>query len=87
MFPKVTPHAPNTVQTPSRSDLTFFERANQILWIMGARLREPDLKYALKAGMGTAALAAPAFFEATRPVFVAYRGEWALVSVCRNTSV
>ena len=28
-----------------------------------------------------AILAAPAFFEATRPMFVEYRGEWALISV------
>jgi hypothetical protein len=84
IFPKVTPHAPNTVQTPSRSDLTFFGRVNRLLWIVGARLRERDLKDAFKAGMGTAALAAPAFFDATRPMFVDYRGEWALISVCRS---
>ena len=39
------------------------------------------MKYAFKAGMATAMLAAPAFFESTRPVFVDYRGEWALISV------
>lgn len=81
MFPKVTPHAPNTMQTPSR-DLSIVGRANRILWIVGARLRKRDIKYAFKAGMGTAALAAPAFFDSTRPVFMAYRGEWALISVC-----
>ena len=48
---------------------------------MGARLRQQDMKYAFKAGMATAMLAAPAFFESTRPVFVEYRGEWALISV------
>jgi hypothetical protein len=79
-FPKVTPHAPNTVQTPSGFDLTWVGRAKRLVWVVGARLRERDLKYAFKAGMGTAALAAPAFFDATRPTFVAYRGEWALVS-------
>lgn len=31
--------------------------------------------------MATAILAAPAFFETTRPIFVEYRGEWALISV------
>ena len=39
------------------------------------------MKFAVKAGMATAMLAAPAFFDATRPVFVEYRGEWALISV------
>lgn len=33
--------------------------------------------------MALAILAAPAFFESTRPVFTEYRGEWALISVSR----
>jgi hypothetical protein len=51
------------------------------MWILGARLKERDIKHAFKAGMGMSILAAPAFFDATRPVFVDYRGEWALISV------
>ena len=31
--------------------------------------------------MATAVLASPAFYEKTRPIFMEYRGEWALVSV------
>ncbi|KAI0351344.1 hypothetical protein OH77DRAFT_1411233 [Trametes cingulata] len=79
-FPKVTPHAPNTIQTPARENLTFIGRVKQSLWALGARLKQQDMKYAIKAGMATAMLAAPAFFERTRPVFVEYRGEWALIS-------
>ncbi|KAH9857292.1 hypothetical protein C2E23DRAFT_807373 [Lenzites betulinus] len=79
-FPKVTPHAPNTIQTPAREKLTFIGRLKQSLWALGARLKQQDMKYAFKAGMATAMLAAPAFFERTRPVFVEYRGEWALIS-------
>ncbi|KAG8970045.1 hypothetical protein FRC03_011844 [Tulasnella sp. 419] len=79
-FPKIRPHAPNTIQTPSRNTLTFVGKLKQSFWSLGARLREPDLKYAIKAGMATAILAAPAFFEATRPLFMEYRGEWALIS-------
>ncbi|KAI0676139.1 Fusaric acid resistance protein-like-domain-containing protein [Trametes maxima] len=79
-FPKVTPHAPNTIQTPARENLTFIGRVKQSLWALGARLKQQDMKYAFKAGMATAMLAAPAFFERTRPVFVEYRGEWALIS-------
>jgi hypothetical protein len=44
-------------------------------------LQDHDIKYAVKTGMATAILAAPAFFEATRPTFMEYRGEWALISV------
>jgi hypothetical protein len=80
-FPKVKPHTPNTMHTPSGSDLPFIGRLKRSLWILGARLKERDVKYAFKAGMGMAILAAPAFFDATRPVFMYYRGEWALISV------
>jgi hypothetical protein len=80
-FPKVRPHAPNTKQTPARADLPFWGRVKQALWAAGSRLRENDAKYGVKTGLATAALAAPAFFEATRPVFLEYRGEWALISV------
>ncbi|EIN11240.1 hypothetical protein PUNSTDRAFT_61905 [Punctularia strigosozonata HHB-11173 SS5] len=79
-FPKVRPHAPNTKQTPARADLPFWGRVKQAVWAAGSRLRENDAKYGVKTGLATAMLAAPAFFEATRPVFLEYRGEWALIS-------
>lgn len=69
------------MQTPPRSGLTLMARLKQSIWALGARLQERDIKYAFKAGMGMAILAAPAFFDRTRPVFMAYRGEWALISV------
>jgi hypothetical protein len=73
-FPKVKPHAPDTMQTPARKDLPRWGRVKQALWALGSRLREHDFKYAFKAGMATALLAAPAWFDATRPVFLEYRG-------------
>ncbi|ETW81116.1 putative aromatic acid exporter [Heterobasidion irregulare TC 32-1] len=79
-FPKVRPHAPNTVQTPAREELSFIGRLKQTLWAIGDGMRDRKIKYAIKAGMATAILAAPAFFEVTRPIFVEYRGEWALIS-------
>jgi hypothetical protein len=80
-FPKVRPHAPDTVQTPSRVGLSPWRRFELRLWELGARMRDHDIKYAVKTGAATAILAAPAFFEATRPTFMEYRGEWALISV------
>jgi hypothetical protein len=80
-FPKVRPHAPDTVQTPSRLGLSAWRRFKLSLWAFGARLQDHDIKYAVKTGAATAMLAAPAFFEATRPKFMEYRGEWALISV------
>ncbi|OAX36222.1 hypothetical protein K503DRAFT_695534 [Rhizopogon vinicolor AM-OR11-026] len=79
-FPKVQPHAPNTIQTPHPANLTFIGRIKRGLWDFGTTLREPKVKYAFKVGMSTAVLAAPAFFDATRPIFTEYKGEWALIS-------
>lgn len=79
-FPKVRPHAPNTMQTPAWNRLTWVGKAKQQLWTIGKRLTERDTKYAVKAGMATALLAAPAFFDATRPMFVELSGDWALIS-------
>ncbi|KAF7357929.1 ArAE-2 domain-containing protein [Mycena venus] len=79
-FPKVRPHAPNTIQTPAWDRLTWIGRIKQSLWTIGKRLTENDTKYAVKAGMATALLAAPAFFDATRPIFVDLWGDWALIS-------
>ena len=80
-FPKVRPHAPDTVQTPSRASLSPWRRFQLSLWTFGGRLQDHDVKYAVKTGMATAMLAAPAFIETTRPTFMEYRGEWALISV------
>lgn len=80
-FPKVRPHAPDTVQTPSHAGLSLWRRFQLSLWTFGGRLQDHDVKYAVKTGMATAILAAPAFIEATRPTFMEYRGEWALISV------
>ncbi|KAJ7252108.1 Fusaric acid resistance protein-like-domain-containing protein [Mycena haematopus] len=79
-FPKIRPHAPNTMQTPARERLTWIGKAKQTLWTIGKRLTESDTKYAVKAGMATAMLAAPAFFDTTRPTFVELWGDWALIS-------
>ncbi|KAJ7496902.1 Fusaric acid resistance protein-like-domain-containing protein [Mycena latifolia] len=79
-FPKVRPHAPNTIQTPAWDRLTWIGKIKQQVWTIGTRLTESDTKYAVKAGMATALLAAPAFFDKTRPIFVELWGHWALIS-------
>lgn len=80
-FPKVQPHAPNTIQTPHPANLPFIGRMKRALWDFGGILKERKMKYAFKVGMSTAVLAAPAFFDATRPMYTNYKGEWALISV------
>ena len=80
-FPKIRPHAPDTIQTPSRRELSLIGRLNQTIWAIGKRLKERDTRYAIKVGIATIVLAWPAFVEATRPTFVEYWGDWALISV------
>ncbi|KAF8627218.1 hypothetical protein AX15_004480 [Amanita polypyramis BW_CC] len=79
-FPKIHPHAPDTIQTPSWSHLSRAGRLKKILWTLGKMLVEQRSKYAIKAGMATAILASPAFYDGTRPMFIEYWGDWALIS-------
>ncbi|KAG8214184.1 hypothetical protein J3R82DRAFT_10973 [Butyriboletus roseoflavus] len=61
-FPKIRPHAPNTLQTPDRSNLTFVERFLRSLWDLGDQLRDRNINYAFKVGMSTALLACTCIF-------------------------
>ncbi|KJA19958.1 hypothetical protein HYPSUDRAFT_1093990 [Hypholoma sublateritium FD-334 SS-4] len=79
-FPKIRPHAPDTIQTPRRDTLTFMGKVYQTIWSIGKRLKERDTKYGIRAGMATAILATPAFLDSTRPIFLQYWGDWALIS-------
>lgn len=38
------------------------------------------MKYSIKTGVATAILALPSVVDSTRPLFMEYRGEWALIS-------
>lgn len=80
-FPKIRPHAPDTLQTPPHHQLSWVGRFKRTLWVVGRRLKERDTKFAIKAGMATSLLALPAFLESTRPTFIEYWGDWALISV------
>ncbi|KAG8821565.1 hypothetical protein FRC17_009783 [Serendipita sp. 399] len=79
-FPRTRAHAPNTQHTPARSSLPTFGRIQHRLWSFLNKLKDGDMRYSFKVGVSTAILAAPAFIDATRPFFVEWRGEWALIS-------
>ncbi|KAG2015556.1 hypothetical protein CC2G_008817 [Coprinopsis cinerea AmutBmut pab1-1] len=79
-FPKIRPHAPDTLQTPSMSQLTFWGRMKHRVWELSKLPKQRNVKYAMRAGIAIALLAMPAFFDATRPYFVEFQGDWALVS-------
>jgi hypothetical protein len=74
------------MQTPAPSTLGRYGRLQRRIWDGLNRLKEGDLRYSLKVGVPIAILAAPAFIDATRPIFVDWRGEWALISVSETVS-
>jgi len=85
-FPKIHRHTPNTAQTPARSTLGRYGRLQRHIWDTFNRLKEGDLRYSFKVGVSTAILATPAFIDSTRPIFLEWRGEWALISVSEAIS-
>lgn len=76
--PKTKAHQENTGQTPAA--LTTRDRMYRHIWRLGEFLKQADTKFAIKAGLGSALLASPAFITRTRGTFTAYKGQWALVS-------
>ncbi|SCV69070.1 BQ2448_2090 [Microbotryum intermedium] len=78
-FPVIVDGALSSHQFPS-SQLSGFGAFKQQLWIIGYRLRQPSVKFAIKTGAGAALLASAAFISQLRPVWIRWRGEWALIS-------
>ena len=64
------PHTLNTVQTPAKDELSTAGRIKQSIWRISDKLKQRNVKYPSKAGMTTAVLAPPAFYEKTRPIFM-----------------
>jgi len=50
------------------------------IWKNLEKLRKPEIKYAIKVGVGATLLALPAFTEEWREMYAHWRGEWALLS-------
>jgi Fusaric acid resistance protein-like len=50
------------------------------IWKALEKMRNPDIKFAVKVGIGAALLALPAFTDRYREVYTRWRGEWALLS-------
>ncbi|GJJ77427.1 hypothetical protein EMPS_09786 [Entomortierella parvispora] len=80
LFPKPNIHnKTNTLHTPTPS--TTIQRWSTRLWKFLHVFRSFKFKYALKAALSAVVLLIPAFVDWTRPYFVQYRGEWALISM------
>ena len=50
------------------------------IWKALEKLRNPEIKFAVKVGLGAALLALPAFTDKYREIYTHWRGEWALLS-------
>jgi hypothetical protein len=50
------------------------------LWKAFEKLRKPEIKFAVKVGLGAVLLALPAFTQRYRDSYTHWRGEWALLS-------
>ncbi|CAO3574099.1 unnamed protein product [Mortierella alpina] len=80
LFPKPNIHnTSNTLQTPMPS--TFVQRWSTRIWKFLHRFRSFQVKYAAKTAFSAMIMLVPAFVDWTRPYFVQYRGEWAIVSM------
>lgn len=78
-FPTIVDGALTSHQFPA-SELTVLGRLKQSIWILGYRLRQPDVRFAIKTGLGAAVLGCAAFITALRPYWLEMRGEWSLIS-------
>ncbi|KAG0033130.1 hypothetical protein BGZ82_006235 [Podila clonocystis] len=80
LFPKPNIHnTNNTLHTPTPS--TFLQKWSTRLWKFLHVFRSFQVKFAAKAAISTMVLLIPAFVDWTRPYFVQYRGEWAIISM------
>ncbi|KAK3839323.1 MAG: Fusaric acid resistance protein-like-domain-containing protein, partial [Linnemannia elongata] len=80
LFPKPNLHnKTDTLHTPRPS--TFLQKWSTRLWKFLHVFRSFQVKYAAKTAFSTMVLLIPAFVDWTRPYFVQYRGEWALISM------
>ncbi|KAF9976229.1 hypothetical protein BGZ73_008936 [Actinomortierella ambigua] len=69
----------NTLHTPRPK--TFMQRASTKVWKFLHVFRSFKFKFAVKMACSAVLLLAPAFIDWTRPYFVQYRGEWAVISM------
>ena len=69
-----------------QKDANLGLRIRHRLWVALQTTKRPDVRFSIKCGIGAILLAAPAFVPSSRPIWVGYRGEWAMISyavVCR----
>jgi len=76
--PASFPHLPKPQASPQRP--AEGAKWGFRLWRELEKLRKPEIKFAVKVGVGAVLLAGPAFTERWRGGYTHWRGEWALLS-------
>jgi hypothetical protein len=75
-FPTPMPKYKETVPEPTGKRGALGYR----IWKSFERLRKPEIKFAVKVGVGAVLLVLPAFTERWRDLYTHWRGEWALLT-------
>ncbi|CAG8604783.1 784_t:CDS:2, partial [Acaulospora colombiana] len=78
-FPENTNNLFDTVQTPKPK--TLWQKITMNIWKSLSWFRQFQVKYAFKAAISAIVLVSPAFFDATRPTYYEYRGEWTCITM------
>ncbi|BGP30214.1 hypothetical protein JCM10296v2_001966 [Rhodotorula toruloides] len=79
VFPEIIDGALSSHQVDT-AELPLLDRVKLSLWHLAYHLRQPNLRFAIKTGAGAAILSTPAFVPSLRPLWLAWRGEWSLIS-------
>lgn len=61
-------------------DGSWYVKLKRTTYDLGRSFEQPDVRFAVKVGIGAALLATPAFIHASRPIFNEFKGQWAIVS-------
>ncbi|KAL8290329.1 hypothetical protein RQP46_002587 [Phenoliferia psychrophenolica] len=78
-FPEIVDGALSSHQLPA-SQLGFLGRLKRGFWHFGWHLKQPNVLFSIKTGTGVSILASAAFIPSLRPIWIEWRGEWALIS-------
>ncbi|KAM0753945.1 hypothetical protein T439DRAFT_378053 [Meredithblackwellia eburnea MCA 4105] len=78
-FPEIADRAVSSHRVVA-SQLSLSGRLKRKFWAFGHQLKNSNVVFSLKTGVGVTVLASAAFLPSLRPVWLKWRGEWALIS-------
>ncbi|KAK9766608.1 hypothetical protein K7432_004207 [Basidiobolus ranarum] len=79
--PSIIPEFPDALGEHDRPPTEFRHKLTTRAWAFFSWFRQFEVKFAIKTAVFAMILCIPAFVDDWRPIFRAYRGEWALISM------